>query len=104
MPLTPEQRILRARIGGYARAAKHDSREMIVPALQGFEARFYRQVDPNNQLPPAERARRAEAAKRAYMTGLALKSARARGKRRGVATGEPESDHVAGDVGGDDAA
>ena len=41
-------------------------------------ARFERQVDPDHLLSPAERQRRAEAAKKAYFLGLALKSARAR--------------------------
>jgi len=42
--------------------------------------RFDRIVDPTGQLAPAERARRAENAKRAYFIELALKSARARRK------------------------
>ncbi|CAN5898656.1 hypothetical protein BH23ACT5_BH23ACT5_10360 [soil metagenome] len=44
-------------------------------------ARFEDQVDPDRVLLPAERARRAEHAKKAYFTRLALKSAQARGKR-----------------------
>lgn len=45
---------------------------------EAFAARFERQVDPNGVLPPAERARRAEAARRAYFTELALRSSQAR--------------------------
>jgi hypothetical protein len=43
--------------------------------------KFERQVDPDNELSPAERAKRAEHARKAYYKRLALKSARAR--RRG---------------------
>jgi hypothetical protein len=44
--------------------------------------RFERQVDPDGTLPEAERLRRAEAARKAYFTGLAFKSAKARRERR----------------------
>jgi hypothetical protein len=46
-----------------------------------FLAKFERQVDPDGTLPPAERARRAEHARKAHMTGLALASSRARDAR-----------------------
>ncbi|MGH3574069.1 MAG: hypothetical protein ACRDUW_19985 [Pseudonocardiaceae bacterium] len=49
-------------------------------------ARFERQVDPDNTLAPAERARRAEAARRAHMQRLALASSKAR-RARSVARG-----------------
>lgn len=45
---------------------------------QAFLARFEREVDPDGVLLPAERARRAENARKAYFKRLALKSARAR--------------------------
>ena len=80
--LTPEQRSLRARMAAYALHAKYDARVTTQPARDAFMARFERQVDPDGMLPETERRRRAEAAKKAYFTGLALKSARARGKRR----------------------
>jgi hypothetical protein len=47
----------------------------------GLEAKFLREVDPNNELPEAERLRRAEAARRAYYQRLALASAKARKAR-----------------------
>lgn len=78
----PSDRVLRARLGGYARAAKYDGKEMTAPARRGFDARFEREVDPNNELPPAERARRAEAARKAYFTRLALRSAQSRRKAK----------------------
>jgi hypothetical protein len=51
------------------------------PARDKFQQRFERQVDPDGVLDPAERAKRAEHARKAYFIGLALKSAAAR--RRG---------------------
>ncbi|MCB1266445.1 MAG: hypothetical protein KDB56_18055 [Mycobacterium sp.] len=47
--------------------------------------RFERQVDPDGTLPPAERAKRAENARKAYFSRLALKSAQARRARKGGA-------------------
>jgi hypothetical protein len=43
--------------------------------------KFDRQVDPNNELSPAERAKRAEHARKAHFKRMSLASARAR--RRG---------------------
>lgn len=80
--LTPEQRTLRARIGAHAlHAGVLDPAAHTAPARRAFEERFARQVDPGGLLPPLERARRAEHAKRAYFLKLALKSAQARRKR-----------------------
>ncbi|MCR6491707.1 hypothetical protein [Cellulomonas sp. P24] len=50
--------------------------------------RFEREVDPDNTLPPHERATRAENARKAYFLRLSLKSARARRARAVVAEGE----------------
>ena len=71
---------MRARIAPYTLHATRDSREVTKPARDAFLARFEREVDPDGLLDPAERARRAEAAKRAHMSRLALASARARRK------------------------
>lgn len=43
--------------------------------------RFERDVDPDGVLDPAERAKRARNAKRAFYQSLALKSAKARARR-----------------------
>ena len=48
------------------------------PAREAFLKRFEREVDPDGQLPPDERYRRAEHAKRAYMLRLAKKAAESR--------------------------
>ncbi|ORB26680.1 hypothetical protein BST38_25530 [Mycolicibacterium parafortuitum] len=47
--------------------------------------KFEKQVDPDGTLPPAERAKRAEHARKAYFKRLALKSAQARRRRSAVA-------------------
>ncbi len=83
MPLSPSQRSLRARIGAHALHASHDSRELTAPARATFSARFEREVDPDGVLPEIERKRRADHARKAYFTRLALASARAR--RKGAA-------------------
>jgi hypothetical protein len=65
-------------MAAYRLHATHDPRETTRKAREAFAERFEREVDPDGVLPPAERARRAEAARRAYFTGLALRSSRAR--------------------------
>lgn len=50
------------------------------PARAAFLDRFEREVDPEGTLSPEMRARRAEYARRAYFSSLALKSAQARRK------------------------
>lgn len=53
------------------------------PARQALEEKFEREVDPEGVLDPAERARRAAVAKRMYFRELALRSAKARARRKG---------------------
>ena len=60
----------------WARTADRTART--APGRRAFLERFEREVDPDNVLPPAERARRAEHARKAYFQRLALKSAQAR--------------------------
>ena len=80
--LTPEQRIMRSRMAAYRLPATHDPRVTTRKARAAFASRFERQVDPDGLLPEAERAQRAEAARRAYFTGLALRSSQARRRTR----------------------
>ena len=47
----------------------------------GLDARFLREVDPNNELPEPERLRRAEKTRQVYYQRLALASAKARKAR-----------------------
>ena len=85
-PMTAEQRSLRARTGAYALHAKYDSRDLTAKARKTFLDRFEKEVDPEGRLPLGERARRAEHARKAHFSKLAMKSAAVR-KRR--AQGKP---------------
>lgn len=80
--LTPEQRVLRARLAAHARWSRQDPRDGTAKARQAFLDRFEREVDPDGLLPPAERARRAECRRREHMTRLALRSSQARQRRQ----------------------
>ncbi|HUQ63092.1 MAG TPA: hypothetical protein VM121_05020 [Acidimicrobiales bacterium] len=75
------QRSLRARMAAYCLHAQRDPVETTAAARSAFLARFERQVDPNNQLPAAERRRRADAARKAHFIKLALRSAEVRRRR-----------------------
>lgn len=79
--LTPAERSLRAQIAGLTFAATHDVREHMKAAQAASPGQlpyWERQVDPDGALNPAERHRRAEAARRAHMKKLALASSKAR--------------------------
>jgi len=71
----------RARLGAFAQHAAYDTRRTTLAAREAFNRRFERVVDPGGVLPEAERARRAEAAKRAHFQRMALRSAQARRKK-----------------------
>lgn len=82
MSLSPEQRSLRASIGGHARAGKYDGREITANARDGFRQRFLKQVDEASpDLPEPERQRRADHLLKAHMQRLALASSRARARK-----------------------
>jgi hypothetical protein len=81
LPLTEKQRSLRARIAAHASWARTgDPAKRTAPAREAFLKRFEREVDPDGQLDPVERRRRAEHARKAHMQRLALKSAVARAR------------------------
>lgn len=81
MSLTANERALRARLGGLTRWSTVSDRSAATqPGRSAFDARFEREVDPDSTLPLQERALRAEAARKAYFTKLALKSATSRRK------------------------
>jgi hypothetical protein len=74
-----QDRMLAAQIAAHASWAVTPDREVRTrPARAAFLARFERQVDPDNLLPPEERHLRAQSAKRTYFQSLALKSAKVR--------------------------
>ena len=79
--LTPAERTLRARAAvhrSWANTADPSARTE--PGRRAFLQRFEDEVDPDRVLPEPERIRRAEHARKAYFTGLALRSATARRK------------------------
>ena len=77
----PKEMARRGRIGAYRLHATHDPKETTKAAREAFMARFEREVDPDGTLTAEERARRAEAARKAYFAQLAHKSAKARRRR-----------------------
>jgi hypothetical protein len=79
--LADSLKTLRGRRGAHAMHSRNDSKVVSQPARDAFMARFEEEVDPDRVLPEAERARRAEHALKAYMAGLALRSAKARRRK-----------------------
>lgn len=78
----PSDRVLVARAAAFTRWSRTDDRTAATaPARKAHDDRFARQVDPDGILDPAERARRADMAKRAYFARLALRSAQVRRAR-----------------------
>jgi hypothetical protein len=80
--LTPEQRTLRASIAAHTRWSREDPAANAARGQAGLLARFEREVrvaDPS--LSDVEVARRAESARKAHMTRLALASSKARGRK-----------------------
>src|SRR4051812_7846873 len=76
-------RSLIARLAAHESWAKTtDPSARTAPARRALLDRFERQVDPDGVLSPAERARRAGHARKAYFARLALRSAQARRARR----------------------
>ncbi len=80
--IDPNEMALRGRVGAFRLHATHDPRETTARARAAFLARFEAEVDPDGELDPGERRRRAQAARRAYFARLALRSAQARRRRR----------------------
>ena len=72
---------LRGRIGGLRTSALYHPRTITQAARNRFLANFQKQVDPDGTLAPAERTRRALAARRAHFATLAYKSAQVRKQR-----------------------
>jgi len=94
-PASRAERSLRARLAAYALHAQHDPRETTANGRAAFLARFDREVDPEGLLEPDERRRRAEQARRAYFTRLALASAKARRAKRASQGKRPEGGQAA---------
>lgn len=74
---------LAGRLGAHVSWANTEDRAArTAPARQAFLDRFEREVDPDGVLSIQERAVRAEHARKAYFTRLALRAAQARRRRR----------------------
>jgi hypothetical protein len=84
--LSPAERTLRARLAAHTLHAKGGT--TTTAARAAFASKFDREVDPDGLLDPTERARRADHARKGYMSKLALKSSRSRSRR---STTKPES-------------
>ncbi len=86
---------MRASIAAHESWARTEDRPArTASARKAMLNRFEREVDPNGELTPDERAIRAEHARKAYFQRLALKSAQAR--RRGAEALQREAELAAG--------
>lgn len=82
MTMSREQASTRGRIGAHVRWSRENDRVSATEAARsGLRARFEREVDPNGELDPAERAIRADHAFKAHMLRLSMKSAATRAAR-----------------------
>ena len=80
--MSPAERKLRGELASrqsWANTADPSARTR--PGREAFLARFEHEVDPDGVLAPADRARRADHARKAYFARLALASAKARRTR-----------------------
>ncbi len=76
---TPGERSMQARLAAHTSWSRtSDASARTKPARDAFCERFEIEVDPNGELDPAERARRAAHARKAHFLRLALASAKAR--------------------------
>lgn len=96
------ERVMRAQIAAHVSWANTTDRPARTAAARKAALdRFERQVDPDGVLTPAERAVRAEHARKAYFTRLALLSARSRRRaaqlEADAAAAETELDELGGD-------
>ena len=83
--MNKSERSLRARIAAHdSWAYTEDRTARTANARKAMLDKFEQQFDPNGELSPAERAKRAEHARKAHFKRLALKSAQARRRRGGV--------------------
>lgn len=86
MPTSETERRLRSTIAAHESWSRTSDRSArTAPARAALMAKFEQQVDPDGTLPPDERARRAEHARKAHFARLSLKSARARRQSKAIA-------------------
>lgn len=83
-PKTAADRAQIAKIAANTRWAHEEDRSAATqPARDGMYRRFEDEVDPERNLPPEERAKRVENARRASYQQLARKSAQSRRAKKG---------------------
>ena len=70
--LDSKRAALLGRIGGATTAARYSGEEMTRAMRAGLAASWERKADPDGVLPPAERARRAEALRKAHYARMSL--------------------------------
>ncbi len=79
----------RGRLGALTTLSRHNPVDLTAEARRVFrEEHFAHQVDPLGTLPPEERARRAEAARRLFYARMSEASVKAR-RRRSAARPQP---------------
>ena len=86
MSLSPTERQARSRKGGFARAAKYNSKTVTEPAREALRARWTREVleaaeSHGETLSEHELAKRLGYMQKAHMVGMALSSAKNRRER-----------------------
>lgn len=72
------------RRGGLVSASRHTPQEMTAPMRRGAWAKFLKEVDPHNELPVAERNRRARYAQLAHMEKMRLARSRKQAAQKGA--------------------
>jgi hypothetical protein len=79
---TPAERVLQARIAAHESWARTGDRAArTAKARRAMQSKFDSLVDPDGLLSPEERAYRADQARKAHYTRMALKSAQSRRRR-----------------------
>jgi hypothetical protein len=98
------ERFMVASIAANTRWANETDRTAATSSARAaFNRRFEDEVDPDRRLSLAERARRADSARKAYFMRLALKSARSRRKSRELADTARAADAELSALGGESA-
>lgn len=83
MSLTPSERVLRSKMAAHKSWANTEDRAArTAAARQAAADRFEKLVDPEGKLPIAERAKRAESARKAFYAEMAFKSHRSRRRNK----------------------
>ena len=82
MPHTRESRQAAGRIGAHRLHSLYESKVLTSKANEAWWQKFRDEVDPDGQLDPGERERRASHAMRAYMLKLSYQSSKARAARK----------------------